>query len=162
MYLYYGTTVENALKILESRQVKGKKGNRKHSNRYVRLSKNKLIARKDGEVVIRFDSELLENLIHVDYTKESFILKHAEIVDLVLGKRDAKNDVAGALKAQKDNKELFVKNKFNFNEQPVNIYLIHDNPEHMEEVKNELKILLIEGDKITKSPKAYEDFIASK
>lgn len=160
MYLYYGTTVENAVKVFTNRQVKGKKGDRKHSNRYVRLSKNKLIARQDGEVVIRFDADLISNLIPVEYQKEAFLLENAEIVEFIVGKGFSEKNIPGLLKERKDNKEVFVKNKFNFDNQAVSIYLINDNAEHMDKVKNELAPLLIEGDKITKSAKAYQDFLA--
>lgn len=142
IYLYHGTTLEKALSILENRIVKGKKASNKHHNRYVFLSKNKLEARQFGEVVIRFEN--IENGVPVDAKSTN-----KEVAELA---------IKGATAGLKLDEQIVLKNKHDFSNESVTIYLVHDDVNHLNEMKKQLSVLLKDQDKLTKNAKMFKDY----
>ncbi|WCK57357.1 hypothetical protein PP175_29645 (plasmid) [Aneurinibacillus sp. Ricciae_BoGa-3] len=159
MYLYHGTSFENAISILYSRQLKGKKAFNRHKNRYVSLSRNKFVARQFGKVVFRFEKTNLS--IPIEYKNKEWMQNHQEIVEYIMNMTtyEQSEQLSVYMDRMADEQEFIVKNKIDFSDSPVTIYLIHPNMQEMNEMKWEMKDLLKDGDKIIRSAKKYEEFL---
>lgn len=159
MYLYHGTTVENALTILKERVVKGKKASRKHCNRYVSLSDSLLEARQFGEVVFQF--EQVEKAIPVNYESKEWASEHSEIVEYVLHNSIHTNKEVSSesLHQMKSEHEFVVINKLRFDNEDVTIHLIGENMKDLNKLKKSLDHALNSGDTVKKSVKLYKEFL---
>lgn len=157
MYLYHGTSVENALKILEARELKGKKADRKHNNRYVAFSRSLLEARTFGEVVFRFPA--IERATRVEYENKNWIDEHAEMVEFLLSQSRPEDELNLATLLLE--KEEVLVNKHVFADEPVTVYIINKDMEKLTESRQQLKPFLLEDDTVVRSVSLYNDFVES-
>jgi hypothetical protein len=157
MYFYHGTTVENAVKILKERVLKGKKASKKHHNRYVSFSTNLLQSRQFGEVVFQFTK--MDKAIPVQYGDEAWANTNKEISEYVLN--NTVHDVTELenLNQVREEQEFVLVNKHDFQQEEVMIYLIGDDMKKLNQLKKQLDEVLGQNDTVKKSVKLYQDFL---